>query len=454
MAIWRIPEMTCVSSYNECAKYFVHDEVKPLDPVIKKLAFECCIKHFGFALKDAGLMSYAEAVNDMDLSGSCGYPFNLNFSNKRGIVVLNNGEDLFRHWKLFWESLQTRAPLPDLFMNQQKWELRKVGKAARTFMPGPLLLHITCVMLFGKQNKALVENFKWIWPKVGISQFHGGWNTLYETLLEKGDIFFESDFSGWDRSVSAELMWVTYQLRLAMMPRECLTRENIRAMYMCYQLLIYSFIVLENGEMVRKRRGVCSGGYSTVENNGIAHAFILFYALLLMAQEKGVKLSYSDITFAFTMCLYGDDNLGAIESSFVSSWFSFERLQEILGTLGFTLKVIKHGPVLAEREFLSQSFRRRCGLICAMPNATKVHCQIAFSNQKRDPKYVYVRLLSLLVNVWPDAKLYAHVDAYAKRYFEANKDEIMIEGGLIPWSMIQPQIVPESAIMQLHLGVE
>jgi hypothetical protein len=454
MSLWRIPEMSCAASYAECSKYFVHERVKPLRPDIKNKAFECAIKHFGFALKDAKPMSYEEAVNDMDPTGSCGYPYNLVFGCKREIIVLNNGEDLFRLWNIFYRSLQTSNPMPELFMNQQKWELRKVGKAARTFMPGPLLLHITCVMLFGNQNKALVKNFQWIWPKVGISQFHGGWNTLYENLLEHGDTFFESDFSGWDRSVSAELLWMSYQLRISCWPKEACTRENLRAAYMCYQLLIHSFIVLENGEIVRKRRGVCSGGYSTVENNGIIHAIVLFYCLLLMADEKKVPLSYDEIMFAFNMCLYGDDNLGSINFEYVSRWFSFERLQEVLLTLGFTLKTIKHSSKLDEREFLSHHFRRRCGLICAMPDHMKVHCQIAFGNQKRDPKYMYVRLLGLLINVWPDSKLYAHMSAYADRFFAAHKSDIMVEGGVLPWSMIRPQIVPESVIMRLHLGVE
>lgn len=190
---WRFPEYSLKTSYEQCARFWNSVSVQPLDKHVRDKAFRFVVRHYSFFMRESGVIPLQEALSKCPEGTSTGFPLNRVYADKgaakRDPLVIRK----FMRWM---KSLFSDNPIPDVFLNQMKDELREFGKAVRTFMPGPMFLHVLMVMLFYQQNRAICANFDHLWTAVGISPFHGGWQRLYDEMVRSGDQYFESDISG------------------------------------------------------------------------------------------------------------------------------------------------------------------------------------------------------------------------------------------------------------------
>lgn len=450
--VWRIPAFSAVAQYDEFSKFLLQKPslAMAFSKELVQEAAACVSRHFSFFMRNCGFLTWDESWARMRKTASCGFPDNILYYSKQN---LHDHGDWLSKYIAQVDSWKTDRPLPVMFQQNAKWELRKVGKSTRTFLPGPANLHMFQVQKFSQQNDALVASNQSTWFGCGLSPFKGGWNNLYTSLLRFGTEFFESDVSGWDRSVSADLRWKICELRFTWLPMELQTLENFRMIFTSYDLAINAFVVLEDGDVTRKYGGTSSGEYNTLDDNCLVHCFVCFLIILWMAQNARVKIAYEEIVRIFKMKFVGDDNLGAVKV-LDCPWFTWEMFQRGYELLGFKIKYIRHSAVLMEREFLSLRFTRRHGMVLGEPDMTKILCSLVYGNHYDDVQYRLLRALDFRMYVYPNAKLYALVNEWCETLYRENKIMCEREDTDFPWSTIRGNWHSLGALMVLHCGYE
>jgi hypothetical protein len=452
--IWRVPVINVETSYQETSK-FTTDFVFHYDLSLLQRCIEDVSHHLGPSLETAGTMAVEEVKLLIDMSASSGTGYN----HRPGAQTKRKAEEtinITRDYELMRNSWCISNgfclnPIPELFLNQTKWELRKVGKPPRTFMAGPYKLHLMKAQLFQAQNLAMVDHFREIWPNVGVSPLRRGWNDLYHRLKNhatNSGVFWESDFSGWDRSLPAIFMWACMFVRIRCWPKSSLTQSNIDLAQMAYYLTINAFVWLEKGEVFQKNRGMPSGDAMTIFDNCIAHMIAFIYVL----RRIKPNITFKEIMHYFLLCLMGDDNIGARKQS-LTGWFSTSRLKDEFGEMGLTLKYCTESYKLESLGYLSKNFQNYKGVWLARPDRVKLLCQAAFGNKSIDPKLMYVRLCSLRIEAFPDQELFYFLDRYTKHFLEHHREAIVAPGDL-SWNMIKSVYLTVTAIEALHLGYE
>jgi len=448
-SVWRIPVFSPVAQYDEFAKFLqprpalsTFCEQKLID---KAMSFT--YRHYAFVLRNAGFLTWEEAYARTRKEASAGYPENIKFWSKKDLA--ENG-DWFAKYVQDIRSWSTPAPLPSVFQQNAKWELRKVGKSTRTFLPGPANLHMYQVQKFAQQNDALVENQRHLWFGCGLSPFKGGWNRLFTEFKNFGTEYFESDVSGWDRSVSPDLRWAIMQLRFMWLPKHLQTVENLREMSRSYDLAINAWVVLEEGDLTRKYGGTSSGEFNTLDDNCLLHTLVLYLVLVRMKPD----ITYEEIMANFRFKLVGDDNFGSVKMQNISSWFSWEKFQKGYEDLGFTIKYIKHSTDIMEREFLSLRAVYRWGMIVGVPDFEKVICSMTYGNHYDDVQYRLLRALDFRMYCFGNEKLFALLDAWCETLYKENRAMCEREGTDFPWSTIKGNWKTVGELLLLHCGYE
>jgi hypothetical protein len=446
--VWRIPKMGPEASYLEFAKYFECKNECVLQDDLAKRAFSYTVRHLAPSVRKARFRDFDQAAASVDPTGSACSPYNILYMNKAQALKEHDMRTDVRDLR---NSILAGHPIPQLFMNQQKQELRKFLKAARTFMPGPFALHLLMVMLFGDMHDAMVEDFESIWIKVGISPFKRGWDRLYQELAHSGTKFIESDVSGWDRSCSAELIWWACEVYVALLPYELATDENMQLVRGVFDLMINSYVLLEGGEVVRKFSGVNSGAFGTVQINSVIHTLMVMYAFVKNEPKVTYTLIVNNARFAFM----GDDDLGVIRPA------AFSRMQErhlgeIYAHFGMKCKTFTVADTLDNLVFLSNRFVRRDGMWLAAPDRMKVICSLAYGNRSVRLKYLFIRLMAFRQLTWPDEALFEFVDEYTEKFYSKHKRHLMSEtidetgNPECTWDQIRGQWLSANQLKILH----
>ncbi len=450
--LWRIPVFSPVAQYDEFSKFLIErPSVSSFcDEKVLHNALACMDKHFSFYMRDAGFLTWEQAIGRIRKEASCGYPLNIKYYSKKQFLEEGNAFEMYHAEIASW---LTQRPLPCVFQQNAKRELRLVGKSTRTFLPGPFVHYMFQVQCFSMQNDALVHNHQRTWFGCGISPFKGGWNRLYTMLLRFGNCYFESDVSGWDRSVSSSLRWKVCEMRFKWLPIHLQTKENWQLIKQSYDFAINAFVVLEDGDLTRKYGGTSSGEYNTLDDNCLIHYLAVVLILQEMASAVGYKLTYEEICEVITCKFVGDDNLGAIKIE-KWPWFTWEKFQRGYERLGFKIKYIRHGPNLMERGFLSLTFVHRYGMILGAPDREKVLCSLVYGNQYDDVQYRFLRALDFRMHCFADEGLFAVVDGWCKHLYKQHKDLIERENTDFPWSTVRGNWKSIADLVVLHCGYE
>ncbi len=417
---WRIPELSVDKSYEEISKYWIEKELK-YDEKLFQLAQELVFLHYKYWMRDTGELSLNEVINSWDKTSSAGFYFNMKYRDTEDFI---EKEKLYKLLVTWDERLRSNRPLPDVFVSSLKHEeLRLVGKNPRTFMGSGKRMLAWKQVLFKSQNDAITKHHRQVWIKSGLSNYHRGFHQLFETLKIKGGnnpLFWDSDVSGWDRSVPAVLLESELKLRLRFWPENMRTKKNYLRAKRLYDLTINSFIILENGEVVRKDHGQPSGDANTLPTNSFIHEMVAVYSLLTMIPKTILyqmsMLEVYNLIYSLEMAFMGDDNLGAVDLD-KFPWFDTKKLQEGYESFGFTLKSITASSKLEEREFLSRKFVKRYNTWVPLPNRDKILCQLMYGNKGTHPKELLQRALGIMRESWGDAELCKIIRHYCEWMF-------------------------------------
>jgi len=453
--VWRVPELTVEKSYEETSKYWIRKNTE-IDGEILTAAKELMRIHLRTTYSGCGIMNSQEVKQSMVKGTSPGWGYR-NWYHTKGESMECPLFDV--GFGLFYDSLLTENPMPDPFMSTLKWELRPVGKNPRTFMTGGLHMHIVMAMHWKSQMDAMVKNHKNIWSAVGVSQMHGGWDELYYQLTQMGGkkpLFISADVSGWDRDLCPELMEAVREVTFGFWPKSQQTPDNLKRNIMLERMNIFGPVVLEGGEVVDKIKGMPSGTFITIKQNTEAHLLLDIYAFIQMMGDDWKKFTpiqlYGFLFTAIWMKLVGDDEAGAINTE-KYTYFSVEKYKKAFADFGMILKKCDVSDKLESLEFLSCSWVQREGVWVAMPNRTKVLCQMTYGCKTLNPKKIMLRGLSLQQGCWADRELYQVLKHWNRKYHDDYRSQLMTpEEGQMSYTEIMACWLTDDEIAKLHLG--
>lgn len=217
--------------------------------------------------------------------------------------------------------------LRHVFVDTAKKERRKIDKVERglirEFCASPLDYQIAFRMYFMSFFDYIIKNHTINGIGVGINVYGEDWQLL-GTLLEKSSIYIcAGDYSKFDKKQIAKILWM-------MLPhinkwyddgsinakiREILWYEVPNSLHLFEDILYYW------------QHALCSGHSGTVFINSFYNRFLIMYAFARL-HEKGLDSLnlFDDLVF---LCVYGDDNIMAIDSSIIS-WFNQETISTVL----------------------------------------------------------------------------------------------------------------------------
>jgi hypothetical protein len=186
----------------------------------------------------------------------------------------------------FWENPQFPTVWKEAVKGGELLKKSKIDKGdSRVFLIPGLDFHWLCVKLLQTQHSLFLELAQNLsWPiKIGFSLHSGGFVSLMKSL----SIFkyiVEGDCTKWDSSL---LPWIWFNfilpLRIKLFkPSVEISREEFaRRLLSVYKDVCYTIVVLPNGQVIVKLRGMPSGFFLTGDDNSLAHEFIRtsFYIL-------------------------------------------------------------------------------------------------------------------------------------------------------------------------------
>jgi len=326
-----------------------------MDSSILTVAVEWTFKYLEPFMGEADVWSHEAAISQIDKNTSVGYPYNLSkeppIKTKGDFLKLpENIELLYDHWS----KLQTPEPLPVVWTNSVKEEIRLQEKVRynklRTFV-GPPITHVYCSQrMFGHMNSQLHANSPKTWSFVGSSKYYGGWHRLYERLSKHPNAF-ELDCSEYDSSLNAELLSQLARIRFRMLKRDLQTDENWARVVNLYDQIINSYIVCSGGELIQKFTGNPSGSVNTIDDNTIGQIILMAYAFITIFKGESI-CTYTEFTANMELALCGDDNTGTISEK-IFNRFNPSTISAAWTSIGITTK---YGNTSARQSLLDMHF--------------------------------------------------------------------------------------------------
>lgn len=274
------------------------------------------------------VLSFAEAVDRLDLSTSAGSPWNLEGCPLKSDAFSHPGFATFM--RKDWEQLLT-GEYTTLFSVALKEEIRPEEKnrlnKVRTFVPGSVEFLIHCTRLFATMSDRYMEANLAVNSTVGFNVWGGGWDRLF-TILETFKQAQSADFSSFDGRQAAAITSLCGSIYA-----ECLPSEYTPAVEAVFSACTYSFLVLPFRDVVQTQNGNKSGSFMTIVVNNMVNTFAFYYTL---ARLFGNNITHEWIEKNFKYFVNGDDNIISF-SDVVAEKFTMKARMELVSELGMEI---------------------------------------------------------------------------------------------------------------------
>lgn len=347
----------------------------PLDPKLVKICIED-IKNIHMKNRPAHrpILTLDEAVKGIEgeydavnRSSSAGYPYNLSHANgKRPWLgtdeyiitdeVRADVAELLRRCKnnergdVVWlASLKDeRRPIPKV--NEGK---------TRVFAAGPMHYTLLVRQYFLAFAQHVMDNRLINECGVGINVHSHEWTLLADLLRTMGEKVMAGDFSNFDGSLLAEILWLLLDLINEWYDDG---PENAQIRRALFEDIVNANILVLN-ELIRCTHSQPSGNPLTVIINCLFNQFIMRYAycacmLLEKMRDPSFELKYQFSKDVYMIC-YGDDNVLNISDRIIS-WFNQRLISQVMSTFGMTYTdESKSGDSPDYRKLSEVSFLKR-----------------------------------------------------------------------------------------------
>jgi hypothetical protein len=426
---WGLPHPNPTAAYMSLSKYkkdflnMTEDEVSDYN-----LAWEWTEKAYFPYMGNSRIISCEEAIRDLDMQTSCGYPFNLFYKSKAELFEKDLDFPTFLQHDWDIEMLQPNYFF--LWINSLKEEIRPEEKTKlnkiRTFTSSALDGTVQGKRLFDDMNKKMNDSHLKTASAIGMSPYEGNWDKLYRKLavFENG---FALDESEYDSSLRSFMMWGCARLRWHMLRDEDRTPENLIRFKNYYRNLVNSLIITPEGVVVMKQGGNPSGSVNTINDNTLILDTLMAYAWIRCCRKKDIPIDYGEFHLNTARALVGDDNTWTV-SNYALPFYNAKSVIAIWGTLGITTTTDTDEPRHPrDLDFLSAKSLNYFGIMIPIYNREKLLTSLLYSNTgKQSPAFTLLRAGAMMQVGWSDVQFRRFCRELIAWLFE-NYDEVLKE---------------------------
>lgn len=448
-----LPKPNLEASYKSLNKY---GKPQPIfDDAASIFASRCLEKHFGPYMRDSEILSYEEALAQMDTKTSPGFPWNINYSKKTDLI-----KDIPNEFREYAEKVYDEFLLKDdyyfIFVNSLKEEIRPIEKIKmnkiRTFTASPIEAVNAGYRLFGDMNLKFYESHLRTASAVGLCPFYGGWDELYRKLKNhpktNNPIAYELDESEFDSSLSRRLFEAILQFRWNMLKAEFKTPENYARMRNYYKNIVNSVIITADGNIVQKQTGNPSGSVNTISDNTFILFWLLAYAWYILAPIS--QRTYEEFIDSVIMALQGDDNTWTVDEE-TNEFYNAKTVSQEFSKIGITTTSPSYEPRrLEEVEFLSSSFSKFVRGMCVYNlDPEKLIESLKWTQYPGDPVMTLTRLAAILRVTWPEKEM-RELCRKIMKYMLKRYDGVM--SNTKDWQNMKAQFLSDSEFLNFYIG--
>jgi len=403
------------ASFQAFAKY---DRPQPeYDPAILDVALSWMENHFAPKLMGSRVLSEEEVLAEMDMSTSAGYPWSLKFPNKKAFLADDVARSVLTD---FWDVMGDEAepePVP-IWTCSQKRELRSQAKieqnALRVFTASAVEHTVLSNRLYMDQNNKFYDAHLEIDSYVGATKFLGGWNALHRRVSRADDPLHRDrgfrrngmalDTKDFDAGRYRAQIEGIRDFRWRCIRAVDRTEANRRRHERCYNNIINSTVVLENGELVRKNTGNPSGSGNTIVDNTLFLYVDQAYAYIAAAKAAGIDVTERDFHEDVDMVGNGDDLLSACSDD-IMDWYHPAAVIRELAKLDIVCKTDDENFRPIEKlDFLSNHFiwSDKLDIWLPRPETERVLCSIMWGSDSDDVRWHFYRACMLRIDSYGD----------------------------------------------------
>jgi len=406
------------AGYASAAKY---DKGQPcLDEEAWTLAGEWTKQHFHPFMSQSCVVSQEEAVSDMEMGSSPGYPWNRKYTDKRSMVLDGTAATALAE---YWMQLEDPEGAPIFWNCSQKVELRSVEKLKlnriRTFLASSFEHSASLNRMCVDQNNKFYNSNNKTWSFVGGTKFLQGWDRLIRRLGRFDTTFtvpnaFELDESDYDSSLFARALWEQAEIRWSFLRVEDRTPANRMRLHNLYYEIVNSIMVMDAGEVIMKDTGNPSGSANTIVDNTMILFRLFAYAWIILCKEIGRDTSYVDFMESVEAALNGDDNSYSCSKE-AAEFFTPANIARVWSAIGITTKTPCEQPrVVPDLAFLSQSTRwdEDLSLFVPVPDTQKVLSSLLWGSDLNDVRWHYLRACALRIDSFMNLECRKVIDEY------------------------------------------
>jgi hypothetical protein len=281
-----------------------------------------------------------EYFGSLTTSTSPGFPWGLTKEPRQGgkktwidLETREISEDLIYHVEKRIEFALAGRRYPTLWIDLLKDETRPIEKVdqgkTRVFSGSPLDFTVACRMYFGAfvaaQAEGRIENES----LVGTNCYAEDWNLVAKTLLQHGENIVAGDYSNWDGSVSAQLLYAALSVINKWYGKDE-QGNKVRTILMAD---IANSLHVINNDVYMWTHSMPSGVYLTATVNTIIGQMLMriFY---LRAVPKHLA-TMSDFERNVKIAIYGDDNVVNVSPK-IKTYFNQHSITAAAKSLGMT----------------------------------------------------------------------------------------------------------------------
>lgn len=408
-----------------------------------------------FSIDVPKVYSDDEVLGHMVKTTSAGFPFKM---EKQKFIYHSEWNN---HINYVYDQLDNNFD-PFLWQWSQKYELRPLEKARlgkiRGFCVSPVDHCFLSSKYFADFNEKFYElsgdpNFP---SAVGMSKYNGGFNELALNLLRFPNIYY-SDFSKFDTTITPQLLYDNFLMKMKIINLSPLERKRVEKLA---HSVIFSKVVLEDGNIHVKQGGNPSGQTNTIVDNTLINIKLFYLCFLIQAISTGNarKATLAYIRSNMFLKCYGDDAIMSFSDD-LNLFFNGKVIEQRMLELGFLIK-INHEPCgILEAEFLSHKFVRYGEVYLPCLDEDKVLSSLVKGAYNDNPLYCLMRALSLRVESWPSLRCRAYIRDYIRFCYSECQQELqgyyeLAEDQRIDLESLKQLWFTDKEILDLYVGFE
>jgi len=435
-----------LAKYAKADKYMQEEEIASMND-----AFYHTYTIWEPYMAGSKIKSYEEVVPLLDLSTSPGVPYSSTIFLKRDFP--------FDDFKAFFEKDWVNMSKPHnwycLWASCLKEELRTILKvrmnSIRTFMSSGVDGTLAGMRLFDDMNQKFINSHSVTPSEVGSSPFHNGWDALHHKLSKHPNVF-ELDESQYDSSIRRYMLGGCASIRFRLLRPEDQTPENRVRIQNFYNNVIHSFVMTDEGIIVRKKTGMPSGTVNTISDNTLVLHTFLTYAWLRIVPHTNVDNVLRKFVKHVQLALVGDDNTWSVSDKYVDI-YNAVTVGACLSKIGITCTTPCATPRKAnEVSFLSTSFTQYRGVYVPLYDWRKLLTSLCYSEySKQSPIYTLERLNGLAVVGWSNPSFW-QLCCEIRQYMIQRFDKLYRDN--TDWVMVKRAWLDYLGCESLYIGLE